>query len=275
MNNLRKLRELECRGCLSRIDDISGKIGLLDDFRETDEFPKISDMFVKYTELEVKQCDKFTMFLCIPCFEKLTNFHEFRKVCAASHSELQKRKLRNSNEILERQDDAIDVYIKEEEWEEESDEIENFEGFDDNSLENDEVNMKPDIVDQSMVEVNNTASESSPQKRKTSKDRSAQERKTKDDADDDVKSSDSETKSKVPLNCPKCEKYFFKEHFYEGHLRTHLGLKPFQCEPCNKGFCKWRSYMRHQNEKHNSGSGFKQHFICGVNDCGKMFPLKV
>lgn len=77
------------------------------------------------------------------------------------------------------------------------------------------------------------------------------------------------------IKCMVCDKVFFKQHRYDGHVRMHMGLKQFKCDECGKEFCKWNSLKRHKSVRHVVEGETKAEFICGVNDCGKVYPLKV
>lgn len=58
----------------------------------------------------------------------------------------------------------------------------------------------------------------------------------------------------------------------------HQGLKQWACgeKNCDKAFKKYSSLRSHAATHHLSGSNLtKPEFICGVNDCGKIYSLKV
>lgn len=75
--------------------------------------------------------------------------------------------------------------------------------------------------------------------------------------------------------CKECPRKFFKEARYEAHKRKHMGLKQWQCELCEKAFEKSFTLKLHMKSKHFDKSEGKPEFICGINDCGKTYAVKV
>lgn len=58
-------------------------------------------------------------------------------------------------------------------------------------------------------------------------------------------------------------------------MRTHQGLKQWKCEHCEKSFQKYTNYKVHKSVKHFDEAEGQPEFICGVNDCGRIFNTKV
>lgn len=281
------LSGFECRGCFNSIDKISEKINLFDYFTDEDQNTTISDLFAKYTSLEIKKCDEFSTYLCSTCYDKLKNFHEFRELCIATHLKFVNRKFQETFETVLAETSTNEVFIKEEEVDEESPEIDDFDDafsndFYKNDLSNDEDCEEPEMKLESLAtDIHQTNDSALPEnvvpERRKLREKRTKKQKVENDANDSLTNENQNTESKNNLSykCPTCKKIFYKKHNYDGHLRTHLGLKQFKCEHCDKEFCKWRSYIQHKKEKHTPGGKAEKKFICDVNSCGKAFPKKV
>lgn len=59
-----------------------------------------------------------------------------------------------------------------------------------------------------------------------------------------------EHEQKFQFVCPKCGKGFYCRHHFNGHVNSHLSIKPFQCEHCSKGFKYEFSLKRHKQNAH-------------------------
>lgn len=75
--------------------------------------------------------------------------------------------------------------------------------------------------------------------------------------------------------CDECPRKFFKKPRYEAHKRKHMGLKQWQCDLCEKAFEKSFTLQWHIKSKHFDQTEGKPEFICGINDCGKTYAVKV
>ncbi|XP_053687765.1 oocyte zinc finger protein XlCOF6-like [Sabethes cyaneus] len=77
---------------------------------------------------------------------------------------------------------------------------------------------------------------------------------------------------KEPLiECKLCDKKFRSEVRYQGHLRTHQGLKPALCTYCGKDFQKYISLKFHIRQKH---SDEQMKFPCDFPGCELVYSSK-
>lgn len=262
-----------CHGCLNQIDDLNGKIYLFDNFKEQHlqppEFTTIYDMFSKYTSVEVDKSDEFLAYICSECYSKLENFHRFRTICIASHLELIERKPIILFEDQNQGNEFIDAPVKEEAHETEH--YSEHHSFADSIHENSvdyitDVQLKTEVDGTEEVRTDDVSVTWNKKKRKNSRD------KVKKSTN---KISNPDIEKQAGFKCTICAKTFVKQHRYEAHIRVHQGLKAFPCHECDKAFCKLISLKRHKQQQHSSDGMSKVEFICGVNDCGKSYALKV
>lgn len=68
---------------------------------------------------------------------------------------------------------------------------------------------------------------------------------------------------------PGCLKEFTSKWSLTRHMKTHSGLKPFQCQQCNKQFVQKCSLTRHEQTHQN-----ERPWVCDHDDCDKRFKLK-
>ncbi|XP_055531951.1 gastrula zinc finger protein XlCGF46.1-like [Wyeomyia smithii] len=78
---------------------------------------------------------------------------------------------------------------------------------------------------------------------------------------------------KTKIECDQCDKFFWKQKRYEGHLRAHEGLKPAVCEICDKSFSKWTYLKQHRQTVHAPVEA-KERIPCEVPGCEKTFAMK-
>lgn len=85
-----------------------------------------------------------------------------------------------------------------------------------------------------------------------------------------------ETKAKyIEFECDVCPKKFVKKHRYEAHKRTHLGLKQWKCEHCDKEFTKYYTLCTHMKARHYDESSGPPKYVCDIEGCGKVYSIKV
>lgn len=267
-----------CRGCLKKIGATNEKIYLFDAFIDSSgklaECTTISDIFAKYTSLDVSKFDGYSAYLCFHCYKKLKDFHEFREICIASHLKCLRQKSKNDYATVAHDNAAENVHIKEE-----VNILDDYNGsFEDYS---NQLKDHLDGSDEMLLEEANafvTAVEEQMPKKDVTKTRLKQTSGPSAAIDGGVKVEnefEDVAGSTAGIKCTMCDKVFFKQHRYDGHVRMHLGLKQFKCDECGKEFCKWSSLRHHKSMQHTTEGAKRAEFICGVDDCGKAYPLKV
>ncbi|XP_055533780.1 zinc finger and BTB domain-containing protein 17-like [Wyeomyia smithii] len=86
------------------------------------------------------------------------------------------------------------------------------------------------------------------------------------------KSTKNPARNKEPLiECKLCDKKFRSETRFQGHMRTHQGLKPALCTYCNKDFQKYISLKFHIRQKH---SDEQIKFPCDFPGCELVYSSK-
>lgn len=266
-----------CRGCLKQLDYEFEKVYLFNDYSSTVETPvefyKISDLFSKYTFLNVDIADELTSYICFDCYEQLTNFHAFRKICVASYFELLKRKHSITKCCVSLQSGKPEIIVKEENIEDgENYDLTESLGFDDGFAESDDdIKQEEEKIEEQLLircdkPSTKSAKKRSNRKQKVSANTSLSIKKEPRNGSD-VK----ETNGKK-FNCDQCQKIFNVEYRYKAHLRFHQGLKPYECDQCKKQFAGHKC-LAHHIAKIHSGVKFPE-YICGINDCGKAYLQK-
>lgn len=92
MNSIQSAHEILCRACQKTSDETNGMLNIYSKESNFPEFATISDLFCNYISLKIDQYKDISPFICIECYELITNFHKFRKMCVASHFDFLKRK---------------------------------------------------------------------------------------------------------------------------------------------------------------------------------------
>lgn len=73
---------------------------------------------------------------------------------------------------------------------------------------------------------------------------------------------------KYSFRCDQCKYRCVSQQILDIHMRTHLGLKPYQCPRCDISFEKSAPMLKHLNEEH----GEKElSIICEHANCGQQF----
>lgn len=84
--------ELVCRACRTISHEQNQMINLHSFNVNNIEFHKVSDLFSKYTFLEIGENDSITTYICLNCYKILADFHKFRQMCVDSYNEFLKQK---------------------------------------------------------------------------------------------------------------------------------------------------------------------------------------
>ncbi|XP_058835817.1 gastrula zinc finger protein XlCGF46.1-like [Topomyia yanbarensis] len=85
------------------------------------------------------------------------------------------------------------------------------------------------------------------------------------------RASNTKKRKRRKIECEQCDKFFYEQKRYEGHMRIHAGLKSAVCEICQKTFSKWPYLKEHQQMVHEPA---KERLTCEVPGCGRTFALK-
>ncbi|KAI0406999.1 hypothetical protein F4802DRAFT_605837 [Xylaria palmicola] len=64
-------------------------------------------------------------------------------------------------------------------------------------------------------------------------------------------------KSEATYRCTECDKKFTRNHNLQNHMRSHLGLKPFECKECGEKFTRKADCDRHERGQHG-----EKMFVC-------------
>lgn len=250
-----------CRGCLSEGRDINNMNYLFADFTEegikSEEFRQIVDFYSKYMFTEIVPLHEHQNWLCNICFETVWNFHKFRKICIKSNATL--------SEQFNRVDEVKDELEKNEESDGLCDDARPF--FDDNytpeELDNENTSSKSSESASKMFDVKKSAINNKNVAR------------SKRSSSSFTKHSKRKQAKKEKNVCTICNKRFYTLHKYEAHIRVHQGLKPYECKECQKQFVKHCTYQVHMRIHHSSDVHEAETFICGIDDCGKAYKVKV
>lgn len=281
--------EVTCCACLKSLKNkntifhLSQHLSI--DLESSDEYCTISELFLKYTLLEYHQFPENVNYLCGACYKQLTNFHIFWKKCAASHCVLRNWYGKQTNGIIAEALEVKDIFeeISQENHVDSGEERNGIQKFVDRDeignissqvsdwntnekllntndlFEIDEVLIKVETVEE------NVKSHSGYENDINDKNVCGQKR--------NYDSSKNPTRD--AFQCNICQKNFKVQLRYDGHMRKHQGLIAFPCQKCSKAFASINNFNAHMNAMHQSTNQEAQKFICGVNNCGKVYYLKV
>ncbi|KAM7349230.1 uncharacterized protein ACRADG_008250 isoform 1-T3 [Cochliomyia hominivorax] len=70
------------------------------------------------------------------------------------------------------------------------------------------------------------------------------------------------------FRCDQCKYRGVSQQTLDIHLRTHYGLKPYQCPKCDNAFDKTHILLKHLGETHGDKELI---IICEYEECGKQF----
>ncbi|XP_053688595.1 zinc finger protein 595-like [Sabethes cyaneus] len=76
---------------------------------------------------------------------------------------------------------------------------------------------------------------------------------------------------RATFNCDQCPKRFMLQQRLEAHKRTHKGLKPYECEICQRTFAGFTYLLFHRSQKH---SGEKVFLPCEHPGCEQQFSTR-
>lgn len=76
-----------CRACRKTSEETDIMFPLQSSDEKCSDFHLLLDLFQKYTFLVIDTACEQEPYLCIECYEILSDFHKFRKMCRASHYE--------------------------------------------------------------------------------------------------------------------------------------------------------------------------------------------
>lgn len=235
--NIEEPEEHICRMCLTNEGSFNDMVGLFDLLTSN-----VLNMYIDCTSLPANEFDGISEYICSTCYKNLVDFHSFRITAIESYHFLCERRAGNQLEFCKSENENVlfcEPVIKEEQ----NILLEDFtETFHNNNKLSSEMGM---------VAVNRKRGVTNKVRRKK-----------------DKKSSNGK------MICDICQKEFFKKHRLEGHLRKHLGLKPFQCDICeDKQFSKWFTFKEHMNLKHTDTE--KVQYKCIFDGCNKSYLLEV
>lgn len=255
LNENSNSEDLLCRTCLIKIQSIDKTIHLFESYLEPSKFVKLIDFLTNFTSLQIHEADELSPFICTVCYDKIKDIHSFRNTCIVSHEfligqKLDQERLTKVKTEQEEDYDALETEYLEEEFLDQNDSGD--------TSENTDLSKKAaEIVrnEEEPVKVQ------TPRENKPKKKTRQTENKIKEEF--------------VKITCEICQKMFLKQHTYDGHMRKHRGLKQFACDECGKDFAKKDSLKHHMETHHPTEDKEKNEFICGINDCGKIYSLKV
>lgn len=246
-----------CRACLLRSD--SEMTSLLNHIIEISDSPQncseqlsLAEMYTQCVGIEV---DSPQHMLCEDCAQKLIEFHKFRRMCYISHEKSQtfcqtdEQCFPEKIEIDDNKEAIFDeIYLQENQTE-----------ADDSTIEN--VYIKdPEHETSEQLDIGEVEKFEPPEELQSQQETMVE---SSDDSEIQI------------ISCDICSKKFFKMHRYEAHLRTHAGKKPYQCDHCDKEFIKYFTWKEHLATKHCPVPREKPTFVCGINECGKTYSIKV
>ncbi|XP_055591942.1 oocyte zinc finger protein XlCOF6.1-like [Uranotaenia lowii] len=198
--------------------------------------------------------------VCSCCVDKLLEFDRFRQICLEVHENLIHLKneptdfLKTELVTIKTEDFIIESLDNDDEY------AVNSEADDDDEEDEEDEDDKPlaSMVsnDQKAVDTDNNIT---PKLKKPRAKYGSQKNK--------------KVKEPIPLyQCELCPKTFRVLWRYEGHKRTHAGLKPFACDLCEKSFNKWFNYKMHHKQYHTED---KIRLPCDHPGCELIFTTKL
>ncbi|XP_058836030.1 zinc finger protein 431-like [Topomyia yanbarensis] len=228
------------------------------------KFSAVAEIYYQLTALQPEDTNSSDT-VCQRCHSTLVMIDDFRTMCLKAFDRLKKTKITLPSSI-----DSTSSIKEEEKEETEFMEVTLSEGPDfdpDVLMVKVEVcsNQEP-LEDENHIE--NEVGESS-NIDKSLKKRKGRIPKTKKSPNRKCK--EKEPQKRVKIECDQCDKFFYEQKRYEGHMRVHAGLKPAVCEICKKGFSKWAYLKEHRQMVHEA---VKERLTCDFPGCGRTFIWK-
>lgn len=256
--------DLICRACLKNIKDSKSKSYLFDILqKKSGNIRTVSDLFQRYTLIELKADDSLPKNICYDCLTKFKCFHEFCNKCIESNETL----LKIEQDALKNEPalpfgyDAVNL-MKEDEQDEIlidpiTGELNYWNKFNDNKNVIETLNTQIDEIFDEWSEENQNQDtiEWNKQNNYDSDavdDHSVADQNSSDEADKSVVNGDNNDtrKSKQQLGrskfeCEVCKARFIVEQRLHAHMRTHSGLKPYPCTHCENAYTSKISLREH------------------------------
>lgn len=266
-------RGVLCRGCRKTSEETSQMIFLFNYFHAEDkksvEFRTIYDLFFKYTQLEIDESDRNTSYICIECYQKLSDFHDFLRICIASHLEFQRQKYQIASDFepqrtnvrpLPLKNNQInilesDVVVKQEADNDNENQTywENTSHLDDNKILDASVNnyVQTDLMSKCSDDGSDVNVDNEPTFSAECNDESSSSRKNNVNIPNISIEDPNDLTLLKELLCEACGKAFTDSKSYEKHMQTHnAGLKLFPCDKCEKEYTTRGNLKLHMETKH-------------------------
>uniref|UniRef100_A0AAG5D0M2 C2H2-type domain-containing protein n=1 Tax=Anopheles atroparvus TaxID=41427 RepID=A0AAG5D0M2_ANOAO len=240
--------------CICVICEESPSAGLLKDH---------ATIFYNLTSLEISDWENIHLLkICDACKEKLLQFDIFRRLCITVCTKLRQ----NSKTHIP---SVSSSFVKLEG---------NCDGFSDCDLPDDtksdmECMLENPVGKPSTMKANMSNNDASDSEKQCDVDE--EHSKDEPENEDDPFSRNSnraEKNTRNPLECHLCARKFRNPVRFEGHVRTHQGLKPALCKLCGKEFITYRNLKRHMRNKHTDAPRIL--FRCDFEGCESSFATK-
>ncbi|XP_058465303.1 zinc finger protein 43-like [Malaya genurostris] len=229
-----------CRACGQNLIDDNGSVC----------FKNYAEIYFHLTSITLYDYeDQSQSKLCIQCIEKLKDFNEFRNICLHVHSSLQNVKV---EEPESQENIDLEIECKSESYHLSLSADECFNNESDSNEENEIHKPEHDIHKKNV--------------------RHSEKRKSKKKCFKKNNQDNQELKEQRHLyTCEQCPKRFHVQSKYEAHKRTHVGLKPYECETCHRSFTGWHYLRFHRIQKH---SGNKVLLTCDHPGCEQQLSTR-
>ncbi|XP_055595426.1 zinc finger protein 501-like [Uranotaenia lowii] len=243
--------------------------------RACGEFPNTNDtvmqnlqrfsvIFYNLTSIKLRpEEDPKRQQICGGCYGKLMDYNHFRDVCLQVHSKLMNVKL-EPEEVHENEQKDYETFVEELKVEPIAT-IGKYEPSEDlarsQSVKDDQSD--PDVL---VDELSTSENDSSAEDKETKKKAIGRKRKHRKG---EIKVEPN--KPQITYECDTCKRVFRSEMRYQGHMRTHQGLKPAVCNYCGKDFMKYNNLQRHISSKHLDRN---TRYPCDFPDCELTYSTK-
>ncbi|XP_055589139.1 zinc finger protein ZFMSA12A-like isoform X1 [Uranotaenia lowii] len=245
-----------------------------------------------YTLLTTIEMSQFTLDdvlkVCMRCSARLTEIEDFRLVCLSVYQKLHGVKIEPLEDAFHQE--LVSVEFKEEltnedtvnfepeksnrtkkskQIVEEEDDDDDDDDADNDSDDDENIKNSPESDSEENTDEDSDYKDKEESGKRKKRQTKAADKPKKPRAKWGSKKNLKPSEPRTLFPCGQCDKVFHVAHRLEAHKRTHLGLKPFYCAKCDRGFTSYRNHKKHNKLLHSETT--RVTYPCQHNGCTAVF----